>query len=118
MFNRREAVDMFAAPVRQEIDHRTIKLVVGLIALSLPCLTSFFAGTVITSISASYYEGGWSQSIFIGFLFAISSFLLAYNGMSRPEMLLSKLAAVAGLGVRSLHWRRQYPHRHRADTSQ
>ena len=90
---------MFAAPVRQEIDHRTIKLVVGLIALSLPCLTSFFAGTVITSISASYYEGGWSQSIFIGFLFAISSFLLAYNGMSRPEMLLSKLAAVAGLGV-------------------
>jgi hypothetical protein len=87
------------APRRPEIDHRTIKLIVGLVALSLPGLTSFFARTAITSISASYYEDGWSQSIFIGFLFAIAAFLLAYNGLSRPEMVLSKVAAVAGLGV-------------------
>lgn len=90
---------MFSAPKHQEIDHRTIKLVVGLIATSLASLTSFFASTSITSISASYYEGGWSQSIFIGFLFAIAAFLLAYNGLSRSEMLMSKVAAVAGLGV-------------------
>jgi hypothetical protein len=90
---------MIAGPTRQEIDHRTIKLVVGVVALSLPCLTDFFAGSPLTSISASYWEGGWSQSIFIGFLFAIAAFLLAYNGYSKSEMLLSKLAALAGLGV-------------------
>lgn len=90
---------MTLTPAREEIDHRTIKLLVGLIALSLASLTSFFAGSSITSISASYYEGGWSQSIFVGFLFAIAAFLLAYNGLSTREMVLSKVAAVAALGV-------------------
>lgn len=90
---------MIPTPTKEEIDHRTLKLIVGLIALSLGSLTSFFAEFKIASISASYYLGGWSQSIFIGFLFAIASFLLAYNGLSRPEMLLSKVAAVAALGV-------------------
>jgi hypothetical protein len=86
-------------PNRREIDHRTIKLIVGIIALSLAGLTSALATSPITSISASYYEQGWSQSIFIGFLFAIAAFLLAYNGLSATEMILSKVAAVAALGV-------------------
>ena len=77
-------------PTKEEIDHRTLKLLVGLIALTLGNLTSFFADSKITSISASYYEGGWSQSILVGFLFAIAAFLLAYNGQSRSEMLMSK----------------------------
>lgn len=84
---------------RPEIDSRTIKLIVGLIALGLAPLTSALSSSVIDSISASYYEGGWAQSIFIGFLFAIAAFLLAYNGRSRLEMVLSKLAALAALGV-------------------
>ena len=88
-----------SAPTRHEIDHRTMKLIVGLIAINLAGLTSFFASTPITSISASYYEGGWSQAIFIGFLFATAAFLLAYNGFSKTEMILSKVAAVAGLLV-------------------
>ena len=90
---------MSTAPKQQEIDHRTLKLIVGIVALSLAGLTSAFATTAITSISASYYEGGWSQSIFVGFLFAIAAFLLAYNGLSRPEMILSKVASAAALGV-------------------
>ena len=90
---------MLPAPTKKEIDHRTLKLLVGLIALTLGNLTSFLADSKITSISASYYEGGWSQSILVGFLFAIAAFLLAYNGLSRSEMLLSKVAAVAALGV-------------------
>jgi len=90
---------MFSAPKQQEINHLTIKLVVGLIALSLAPLTDFFAKSSLTSISASYYEGGWSQSIFIGFLFAIAAFLLAYNGFSRTDMVLSKVASVAALSV-------------------
>ena len=90
---------MFSAPEREEIDHLTIKFVIGLIAVSLAPLTDFFAKSSITSISASYYEGGWSQTILIGFLFAIAAFLLAYNGFSRTDMLLSKLASAAALAV-------------------
>jgi hypothetical protein len=90
---------MLPTPKKEEIDHRTLKLLVGLIALSLGNLTSLFAESKITSISASYCEGGWSQSILVGFLFAIAAFLLAYNGLSRSEMVISKFAAVAALGV-------------------
>lgn len=90
---------MSTTPKRQEIDHRTIKLIVGLVAISLAGLTSALSDTPIASISASYYEGGWAQTIFIGFLFAIAAFLLTYNGLSRAEMVLSKVASVAALGV-------------------
>lgn len=86
-------------PSHEEIDHHTIKLIVGIIALSLANLTSFFASTPIASISASYYEPGWSSNIFVGFLFAIAAFLLAYNGLSFSEMACSKVAALAALGV-------------------
>lgn len=87
------------APGRPEIDHRTLKLLVGVIALTLAPLTSGLAPEPIDSISAAYHAGGWSQSILIGFLFAIAAFLAAYNGESRHEMVMSKVAAVAALGV-------------------
>lgn len=90
---------MLSSPAKTEIDHHTLKLVAGLIALTLGGLTDFLTGSTITSISASYWAGGWAQSIFIGFLFAIAAFLLAYNGRSRTEMVLSKVAAVAAAGV-------------------
>jgi hypothetical protein len=90
---------MQLTPQREEIDHRTIKLLIGVIALTLAGLTSYFAGGSITSISASYYEGGWANSIFVGFLFAIAALMLAYNGLSTREMVLSKVAAVAAFGV-------------------
>jgi hypothetical protein len=82
-----------------EIDHRTMKLIVGLMALSLASLTSYFASDPITSISASYYESGWSSNIFVGFLFAIGSFLLAYNGYTSAQLVASKIAAVAALCI-------------------
>jgi hypothetical protein len=90
---------MLPKPKKEETDHRTLKLLVGVIALTLGNLTSLFAESKITSISASYCEGGWSQSILVGFLFAIAAFLLAYNGLSKSEMVISKFAAVAALGV-------------------
>jgi len=86
-------------PSRVEIDHHTIKLIIGVIAISLATLTGTFSQTPLESISASYHEGGWSRNIFVGFLFAISAFLLAYNGRSAFEMVISKIAAVAAIGV-------------------
>jgi len=82
-----------------EIDHHTTRFIVGIIALSLASLTSFLSEVQITSISASYYEGEWPRNIFVGFLFAISAFLLSYNGKTVLEMMLSKVAAVAAMGV-------------------
>jgi hypothetical protein len=90
---------MLSAPKREEINHCTIKLIVGLIALSLGALTDLLADHPITSISASYWEDGWARNILVGFLFAIAAFLLAYNGQSRREMILSKVAAFAALGI-------------------
>jgi len=90
---------MLTPPRRTEIDHHTTKLVVGVIALSLGHLTNLFAEAPLASISASYHAGGWSQSIFIGFLFATAAFLLAYNGYSTAEMIASKIAAGAALAV-------------------
>ncbi len=90
---------MFSKPSHPEIDHHTIKLIVGVMAISLAALTSIFSEGAIESISASYHEGGWARDIFVGFLFAISAFLLAYNGRSRTQMLLSKVAAFAAMGI-------------------
>jgi hypothetical protein len=86
-----------------EIDNRTMKLIVGIIALSLPAVTNYLAGFngghSLDSISESYWRGGWPQSVFVGSLFAIASFLVAYNGLLRSEMVLSKVAAAAAVGV-------------------
>lgn len=90
---------MSSRPKGSEINHHVIKLIVGLIALSLATLTNLFSTSVIDSISASYYQGGWSQDIFVGFLFAIAALLTAYNGWTKTEFFLSKTAAVSAVIV-------------------
>ncbi len=90
---------MASIPQRHEIDHRTIKLIVGVIALFLANLTSFLSGNTIESISAAYYADDWARNVLVGCLFAIAAFLFAYNGYSPTEGRLSKVAAVAALGV-------------------
>lgn len=83
----------------KEIDDHILKLTVGFVGLTLATLTAWLSNHEIGSISDSYYAGDWARNIFVGFLFAISSFLFAYNGDSAAEMIFSKIAAVAGLGV-------------------
>ncbi len=90
---------MFSYSNKQEIDHRTIKLIIGLIALGLASITSFFTAGTIESISESYHRGGWAQTFFVGLLFAIAAFMAAYNGSSRGEMLMSKVAGISALMV-------------------
>jgi len=82
-----------------EIDEHTGKLIVGITALFLATFTNYFAEDVLQSISDSYHESGWSRDIFVGSLFAISAFLLSFNGHSRPQMVASKIAAFAAIGV-------------------
>jgi hypothetical protein len=87
---------MTPSPKRPEIDHRTIKLIVGVIAISLPILVSWLAAPhELKSVSEAYHVPEWPQSIFVGFLYAIAAFLIAYNGRSAREMVCSKVAAAA-----------------------
>lgn len=82
-------------PKRVEIDNRTLKLIVGLIAIGLPALTDLLTDRRIQSISESYYFTGPASTIFIGFLFAIAAFLCAYNGRTAHQMYWSKVAGLS-----------------------
>jgi hypothetical protein len=89
-----------AIPKREEINSHTIKLIIGIIALSLPIIVSCIAHPALNSISESYIAPNpWTRNIFVGFLFAIAAFLFAYNGQSTFEMLLSRAAAICAIGV-------------------
>lgn len=90
---------MFSQPQNPEVAHRTIRLIIGLIALFLAGLTNFLAGGELESISAAYHANDWSRNIFVGALFALAALLACHNGYSRTEMILSKIAAVGALGV-------------------
>lgn len=89
------------APRRPEIDQYTIKFLIGAIAFALPWLELALTGGSITSISASFWfdPGPWPRDVFVGCLFAIAAFMVAYNGVSEPEMWLAKVASLAALGV-------------------
>lgn len=83
----------------REIDFRTIKVLIGSIALFLGGATNYFAGGELTSISYSYCTGGRARDVFIGCLFAIAAFMWAHNGRSYLEKIMSKVASMAALGV-------------------
>jgi len=89
--------DASAAP--SDINQSTLKLLVGVIALTLAAVCNFFSQTSIDSISAAYFEGGLARDIFVGSLFAVSAFLVAYNGAGIWELCLSKIGAFAAAGV-------------------
>lgn len=88
-------------PRRPEINERTTKLIVGVIAIGIASVTSWLAPAdqPLKSISASYFAGDWSRNVFVGFLFAIAAFLMSYNGHTGLQKALSRVAALAALGV-------------------
>lgn len=86
-------------PSREEINSHTIKLLIGVIAISLATLTSLSTKVELWSISEAYWAGGPARTIFLGFLFAIAALLFAYNGTSTTEMIMSKIASIAAVCV-------------------
>lgn len=97
-------MNIIGAPRRPEIDEYAIKFLIGAIAILLPLIEYVLTHRSITSISASFWfvdtwPAVWPRNIFVGFLFAIAAFLMAYNGKSEREMWLTKIAAVAALGI-------------------
>ena len=84
---------------KPEIDYRTMKFIVGTIAITLAFITNYLAGGDLLSISESYHEGGWPRDIFVGSMFVLAAFLVAYNGSSKWEYWLSKTSAMAAIGI-------------------
>jgi len=78
-------------------DYRVTRFVMGLIALTLPFVVRIISGDRLSSISASYYT--CARNEFVGMLFIVGSFLLAYNGYRVRESLASKAAALAAIIV-------------------
>jgi len=78
-------------------DYRLLRFFIGFIAFALPIVVTIVASRDLSSISASYYTDG--RDWFVGMLFIVGSFLLAYNGHSLKEEVASKLAAFAAFGV-------------------
>lgn len=78
-------------------DYRTLRFLVGWIAFSLPFVVTIISTTPLRSISASYHTE--SQDIFVGMLFIVGSFLVAYNGHLPREAIASKIAGVSAIIV-------------------
>jgi hypothetical protein len=88
-------------------DYRTLRTMVGLIAISLGFLCTLFANLYVdgdffipASISVTYFLG--AQSVFVGSLFIVAAFLAAYNGHKTDKVnqfYFAKAAAVGAIGV-------------------
>ncbi len=78
-------------------DYRTLRFLVGLIAFSLPYVVTIIASTPLRSISVSYHTE--AQDIFVGMLFIVGSFLVAYNGHFLREAIASKVAGFSAIIV-------------------
>ena len=59
-------------------DYHTIRLLIGLIALTFPWVVSIRASRITPSISWSYWTN--ARDLFVGLLFVIGAFLVSYKG--------------------------------------
>lgn len=78
-------------------DYRALRLLMGIIALTLPFVVTHLSSVQLTSISASYHAE--ARDVFVGMLFVVSAFLFAYNGHSSKESIASKIASLAAISV-------------------
>jgi len=83
--------------MNRQINHKIMRMIVGIIALSLAPAVHWFAGasSPLESISISYWSD--ARDIFVGSLFVVGFFFAAYNGSGEKmdlEFYLSKIACL------------------------
>jgi hypothetical protein len=78
-------------------DYRALRLLMGLIAFTIPFVVTIIASERLLSISASYYTG--ARDVFVGMLFIVGAFLFAYNGHTKAQSYTSKVASLAAIAV-------------------
>lgn len=84
-------------PDKPVFDCRTLRLVMGLIALSLPFIVTAISAQRLESISASYYTD--ARNVFVGLMFVVGAFLFAYNGWTMRQAVASKFASLGAVLV-------------------
>ncbi len=100
--SKSETKTMVVNSMHRQINHKTMRVIIGCIALFLAPMVYLIAGAEqpLTSISISYWTD--AQDIFVGALIAVGFFLSAYNGTGETkdwEFKLSKAAAVFAICV-------------------
>lgn len=76
----------------QQIDHRIIKLIVGVIAISLALFMQLASGELLHSISESYHYR--ARDWFVGLLFAVAALFFSFKGENGRERKLTILASL------------------------
>ncbi|MBY0573208.1 MAG: hypothetical protein K2P84_05970 [Undibacterium sp.] len=76
----------------QQIDHRVIKLLVGLIAVFLAFFMQVVSGVLLRSISESYHYQ--ARDWFVGLLFAVAALFLSFSGKNKIERVLTIAASL------------------------
>ena len=76
----------------QQIDHRVIKLVVGIIAMSMALFMQVASGEHLNSISESYHYR--ARDWFVGLIFAVAALFLSFRGENAFERRLTLLASL------------------------
>jgi hypothetical protein len=76
----------------QQIDHRVIKLLVGLIAVFMALFMQAISGELLRSISESYHYR--ARDWFVGLLFAEAVLFLSFSGKNKTERKLTILASL------------------------
>lgn len=89
------------APQSRQINHKTMRQIIGAIALFLAFFTYWLSDVYwpVNSISATYWTN--SGDLFVGSLIVVGFFLAAYNGKHGRDLeyYISKLAAVLAVFV-------------------
>jgi hypothetical protein len=75
------------------LDYKTLRLLMGIIALVLPLTVSLASSTRLYSVSGAYYTE--ARYILLVMLFLVGLLLFAYSGHSARESMWSKVAAVS-----------------------
>ena len=88
---------MRAAKTKQNpiFDYRALRLLVGLIAFTMPLFALINSSEPISSISGSYHTE--NRDVFVGLTFMIGALFWAYNGHDLTQKTVSKLAAIAAI---------------------
>lgn len=86
----------------RQINHKVMRVIVGVIALSLSPVVYVLSGSVgeLSSISSSYWTD--ARDVFVGALIAVGFFLAGYNGSGNGrdwEYFLSKAACLFAICI-------------------
>jgi amino acid transporter len=76
----------------QQIDHRVIKFLVGIIAVCLASFMQLASGESLSSISESYHYR--ARDWFVGLLFVVAALFLSFSGENRRERFLTAVASL------------------------